>query len=76
MNTKEALNNPDFLEALDMMHKKYIDSMYAKANMQSPIPSSLVPLAYDDAKIQKGLNQLRQGAKNALFAYDKFTQSK
>lgn len=76
MNTKEALNNPGFLEALDMMHKQYIDSMYAKANMQPPIPSSLVPLAYDDAKVQKGLNQLRQGAKNALFAYDKFTQSK
>lgn len=76
MNTKEALNNPDFLEELDMMHKKYIDSMYAKANMQPPMPSLLVPLAYDDAKIQKGLNQLRQGAKNALFAYDKFVSAK
>lgn len=72
----EILKDSDFREALDMVHLGYINNCYAKANMQSPIPSSLVPLAYDDAKIQKGLNQLRQGAKNALFAYDKFVSSK
>lgn len=72
MKAMEALNDPKFKEALDMVHKGYIDSMYAKAGKQPPVPSSLIPLTYDDAKIQKGLNQLMQGAKNALYAYDKF----
>ena len=72
MSRFQLLEDEKFKEALDMVHKGYIDSMYAKANMQPPIPSSLVPLAYDDAKIQKGLTQLRQGAKNALFMLDKF----
>ena len=75
MKAMEALNDPKFKEALDMVHKGYIDSMYAKAGKQAPVPSSLIPLTYDDAKIQKGLNQLMQGAKNALYAYDKFMES-
>lgn len=75
MKAMEALNDPKFKEALDMVHKGYIDSMYAKAGKQPPVPSSLIPLTYDDVKIQKGLNQLMQGAKNALYAYDKFMES-
>ena len=58
MKAIEALNDPRFKEALDMVHKGYIDSMYAKAGKQAPVPSSLIPLAYDDAKIQKGLTNL------------------
>ena len=68
---KELLNNPDFVEMLEMMHKGYIDSCYTKAGKQPPVPASLIPLSYEDEKIQKGLNRLRQGAKNALYAADK-----
>lgn len=74
MKAMEALKNPEFVEALDMIHKQYIDQMYAKASKQPPIPSSLIPLTYDDPKIQKGLNQLMQGAKNALYCYDQFVK--
>ena len=69
---KDLLKNPEFAEALDMIHKGYIDSMYTKAGKQPPVPESLIPLSYADVKIQKGLNQLRQGAKNALYAADKY----
>ena len=69
---KNLLNNPEFVEKLQMTHKGYIDSMYTKAGKQPPVPSSLIPLTYDDPKIQKGLNQLMQGAKNALYCYDQF----
>ena len=69
---KDLLNNPEFIEKLQMTHKGYIDSMYAKSGKQPPVPSSLIPLTYDDQKIQKGLNQLMQGAKNALYCYDQF----
>ena len=71
MKAMEALSNPEFCEALDMIHKQYIDQMYANASKQPPVPESLIPLSYADAKIQKGLSQLRQGAKNALYAADK-----
>ena len=69
---KDLLNNPEFVEKLQMTHKGYIDSMYAKSGKQPPVPASLIPLTYDDPKIQKGLNQLMQGAKNALYCYDQF----
>lgn len=71
---KNLLNNPEFVERLQMTHKGYIDSMYAKAGKQPPVPSSLIPLTYDDPKIQKGLIQLMQGAKNALYCYDQFVK--
>lgn len=71
----DFLNNPEFSELLDMVHKGYIDSCYSKANQPLPIPDSLIPLAYSDKKIQKGLNQLRQGAKNALYALDRHSKS-
>lgn len=71
---KDLLNNPEFVEKLQMVHKGYIDSMYTKAGKQSPVPSSLIPLTYDDPKIQKGLIQLMQGAKNALYCYDQFAK--
>ncbi len=73
---KNLLNNPEFVEKLQMVHKGYIDSMYAKAGKQPPVPSSLIPLTYDDPKIQKGLIQLMQGAKNALYCYDQFVREK
>ncbi|MEG1089794.1 MAG: hypothetical protein RSE38_00630 [Acinetobacter sp.] len=73
---KDLLKNPEFVEALDMMHKGYIDNCYANAGKQPPVPESLIPLSYADAKIQKGLNQLRQGAKNALYAADKHLKEK
>lgn len=73
---KNLLNNPEFKERLDMIMKGYIDSMYAKAGKQPPVPSSLIPLTYDDPKIQKGLIQLMQGAKNALYCYDQFVKEK
>lgn len=57
-----------------MTHKGYIDSMYAKAGKQPPVPSSLIPLTYDDPKIQNGLIKLLQGAKNALYCYDQFVK--
>ena len=69
---KNLLNNPEFVEKLQMTHKGYIDQMYINANKQPPVPSSLIPLTYDDPKIQKGLTQLMQGAKNALYCYDQF----
>lgn len=69
---KDLLKNPEFAESLDMIHKQYIDQMYHNAGKQPPVPSSLIPLTYDDPKIQKGLNQLKQGAKNALYAADKY----
>lgn len=69
---KDFLNNPEFVEKLQMVHKGYIDQMYANANKQPPVPSSLIPLTYDNPNIQKGLNQLMQGAKNALYCYDQF----
>ena len=68
---KDLLKNPEFCEALDMIHKQYIDQMYHNAGKQPPVPESLIPLSYADAKIQKGLSQLKQGAKNALYAADK-----
>ena len=71
MKAMEALSNPEFAEALDMIHKQYIDQMYHNAGKHPPVPESLIPLSYADAKIQKGLSQLRQGAKNALYAADK-----
>ena len=72
MKAMEALSNPEFAEALDMIHKQYIDQMYHNAGKQPPVPESLIPLSYTDANIQKWLNQLRQGAKNALYAADKY----
>lgn len=71
---KDLLKNPEFVEALDMIHKGYIDNCYANAGKQPPVPESLIPLSYTDAKIQKGLKQLRQGAKNALYAADKYSK--
>ena len=71
---KDLLKNPEFAEALDMVHKQYIDQMYHNAGKQPPVPSSLIPLTYDDPKIQKGLIQLMQGAKNALYCYDQFVK--
>ena len=73
---KDLLNNPEFVEKLHMVHKGYIDSMYTKAGKQPPVPSSLIPLTYDDPKIQKGLTQLMQGAKNALYCYDQFVKER
>lgn len=73
---KDLLNNPEFVEKLQMTHKGYIDQMYANAGKRPPMPSSLIPLTYDDPKIQKGLIQLMQGAKNALYCYDQFTGEK
>ena len=69
---KNLLNNPEFVERLQITHKGYIDKAYHDAGKQPPMPSSLIPLTYDDPKIQKGLNQLMQGAKNALYCYDQF----
>ena len=74
MKAMDLLKDSSFLESLSMVQKGYIDSMYTKAGKQPPVPSSLVPLEYADPKIQKGLNQLMQGAKNALFTYDKFNK--
>ena len=73
---KDLLKNPEFIEALDMMHKGYINNCYASVNKPIPVPDTLVPLSYSDAKIQKGLDQLRQGAKNALYALDRYSQGK
>lgn len=72
MKASELLKDQNFIEKLQMTHKGYIDQMYANANKQPPVPSSLIPLTYDDPKIQKGLIQLMQGAKNALYCYDQF----
>lgn len=72
MSRFQLLEDEKFKEALDMVHLGYIKKCYAEANMSAPIPKTLVPLSFDDAKVQKGLNQLRQGAKNALFMLDKF----
>ena len=72
MKARELLKDQNFKESLDMIMKGYIDSMYAKSGKQPPVPASLIPLTYDDPKIQKGLNQLMQGAKNALYCYDQF----
>lgn len=74
MKARELLKDQNFKESLDMIMKGYIDSMYAKAGKQPPVPSSLIPLTYDDPKIQKGLTQLMQGAKNALYCYDQFVK--
>ena len=72
MSAFKLLEDPNFKEALDMMHLAYIKKCYEEANMKAPIPKSLIPLEFENAKIQKGLDQLRQGAKNALFAHDQF----
>ena len=74
MQARELLKDQNFKESLDMIMKGYIDSMYANAGKQPPVPSSLIPLTYDDPKIQKGLTQLMQGAKNALYCYDQFVK--
>ena len=74
MSAFKLLEDPLFREALEMMHKGYIDKAYNDAGREPPIPKSLIPLEYADPKIQKGLNQLMQGAKNALFTYDKFNK--
>ena len=57
---KDLLKNPEFAEALDMIHKQYIDQMYHNAGKQPPVPESLIPLSYADAKIQKGSLPHRQ----------------
>ncbi|MEG2634918.1 MAG: hypothetical protein RSA09_00100 [Acinetobacter sp.] len=69
---KDLLNNPEFKERLEMLMKGYIDKAYHDAGKKPPVPLSLIPLTYDDPKIQKGLIQLMQGAKNALYCYDQF----
>lgn len=69
MTPFELLEDQNFRESLDVMHKGYIEQCYRNANLKVPIPISMNPLTYSDPKIEKGLNQLRQGAKNALFAY-------
>lgn len=69
---KDLLNNPEFKERLEMLMKGFIDKAYHDANKQPPVPESLIPLQYADKKVQKGLNQLMQGAKNALCCYDQF----
>jgi len=67
------LNKVDhFKELLDMTHKGYIDNKYIQANRQPPVPKSLVPLAYADERVQKGLEQLRAGASNAINALNKY----
>ena len=65
-----------FKELLDMTHKGFIDSKYIESGREPPVPLSLKPLAYEDDKVQKGLNQLRHGASNAIIALDKFTETK
>ena len=72
MSRFQLLEDEKFKEALDMVHKGYIDKCFSGAGIEKPIPKSLIPLSYDNPKIEKGLNQLRQGAKNALFMLDKF----
>lgn len=72
---KDLLNNPEYVEALDMVHKGYIDHCYSNANKPIPVPQTLVPLSYSDKKIQDGLDRLRQGAKNALYALDRHSKS-
>lgn len=72
MSASKLLDNPEFVERLHMLHKGYIDQMYHNAGKEPPIPESLIPLRYADKKVQKGLNQLIQGAKNALYCYDQF----
>lgn len=76
MKASELLKDKHFIERLEMVHLGYINQMYANAGKQPPIPSSLIPLTYDDPKIQKGLIQLMQGAKNALYCYDQFLKEK
>ena len=76
MKASELLKDKNFIERLEMVHLGYINQMYANAGKQPPIPSSLIPLTYDDPKIQKGLTQLMQGAKNALYCYDQFMKEK
>lgn len=73
---KDLLNNPEFKECLEMLMKGFIDKAYRDANKQPPVPESLIPLKYADKKVQKGLNQLMQGAKNALYCYDQFVKEK
>lgn len=72
MKNLDLLKNPEFVEHLEMCHKQYIDKKYSEAGREPPIPTSLIPLSYADAKIQKGLEQLKQGSKNALYILDKF----
>ena len=74
MKAMDLLKDSYFLESLSMVQKGYIDKAYKDAGREPPIPKSLTPLEYADPKIQKGLNQLMQGAKNALFTYDKFNK--
>ena len=69
MTPFELLEDQNFRESLDIMHKGYIEKCYKEKGLEVPIPTSLQPLQYNNPKIEKGLNQLRQGAKNALFAY-------
>ena len=76
MSNFDLLRNENFYESLDVMHKGYIEQCYRNANLKVPIPTSMKPLTYSDPKIEKGLNQLRQGAKNALFALDRFNETK
>lgn len=76
MKASELLKDQNFIEKLQMVHLGYINQMYANAGKQPPVPSSLIPLTYDDPKIQKGLTQLMQGAKNALYCYDQFVKEK
>lgn len=76
MKASELLKDKNFIERLEMVHLGYINQMYANAGKQPPIPSTLIPLTYDDPKIQKGLTQLMQGAKNALYCYDQFMKEK
>ncbi len=64
-----------FKELLDMTHKGHIDSKYKAAGLEPPVPSSLIPLSYSDAKVQKGLDQLRAGASNAIAALNKYIES-
>ncbi len=74
MKARELLKDQNFKESLEMIMKGYIDKAYHDAGKQPPVPSSLIPLTYDDPKIQKGLTQLMQGAKNALYCYDQFVK--
>lgn len=74
MSASKLLEKPEFKERLEMLMKGYIDQMYHNAGKEPPIPEYLIPLRYADKKVQKGLNQLMQGAKNALYCYDQFVK--
>lgn len=76
MSAYELLKDPVFLEHFDMLIKGYIDKQMIQSGKEAPIPSSLIPLDYNNENLSKAVSRMRKGGEIALFAHDVYLRKK